>query len=127
EYVNECYATTAEIIAACSAIVPYQGLHVSHIRYPLGIIEALKEVVEISRKSKAPLHVSHLKGSTKDLSEEIIQYIDSYAVHEVDFSFDVYPYSSASTMLQYLLPYEVWEQGPLRAKKKVLDMVILEK
>ena len=35
--------------------------------------------------------------------------------NEVDFSFDIYPYLPGSTMFNYLLPYEVWEDGPLAA------------
>ena len=37
------------------------------------------------------------------------------AVNEVDFSFDIYPYLAGSTMFNYLLPYEAWEDGPLAA------------
>ena len=33
------------------------------------------------------------------------------------FSFDVYPYLPGSTMLNYFLPYEVWEDGPLGVRR----------
>jgi N-acyl-D-amino-acid deacylase len=59
------------------------------------------------------VHISHLKGSTPQATEEILTYIDRVARNEVDFSFDVYPYLPGSTMLNYWLPYEVYEQGPL--------------
>ena len=53
-----------------------------------------------------PLHVSHLKGTSPRERDEILEYIDKTAVHEVDFSFDIYPYLPGSTMLNSLLPYE---------------------
>ena len=59
------------------------------------------------------MHISHLKGTTQREADELLAYIDNTAVHEVDFSFDIYPYLPGSSMLNALLPYEVWEDGPL--------------
>jgi N-acyl-D-amino-acid deacylase len=66
-----------------------------------------------------PVHVSHLKGADEREADELLSYIDRVAVHEVDFSFDVYPYLPGSSMLNSLLPYEVWEEGPLAASAKL--------
>lgn len=76
-------------------------------------MRALKEAVEIGKRAGVPVHISHLKGVTPEDSEEIISYIDTVARNEVSFSFDVYPYLPGSTMLNYWLPYEAYEQGPL--------------
>ena len=67
------------------------------------------------RRAGVKLHVSHLKGGTEQAVQEVLNWIDTYARKEVDFSFDVYPYQRGSTMVNYLLPYEVWEEGPLAA------------
>jgi len=85
-----------------------QGLYVSHVRYKKGTLAGVKEAVEIGRRAGIPVHISHLKGTAAEPAEEIIRYIDEVAVNEVDFSFEVYPYMPGSTMLNYLLPYEVW-------------------
>jgi N-acyl-D-amino-acid deacylase len=113
DYINECHATTEEIAAACSAVKPYDGLYVTHIRYKIGLLPALREAVEIGRRSGVKVHISHLKGSSEQEVQEVLEFIDREARHEVDFSFEVYPYQRGSTMLNYLLPYEVWSDGPL--------------
>jgi N-acyl-D-amino-acid deacylase len=113
DYINQCHATTDEIAAACSAVVPYGGLYVTHVRYKIGLLPALREAVEIGRRSGVKVHISHLKGSSEQEVQEVLQFIDREARQQVDFSFEVYPYQRGSTMLNYLLPYEVWGDGPL--------------
>lgn len=113
DYVAQWFATTQELADACAPLVAKQGLYVTHMRYKRGTMFALKEAVEIGKRAGVPVHISHLKGTSPAATEEILGYIDKVAVHEVDFSFDVYPYLPGSTMLNYWLPYSVWEEGPL--------------
>jgi N-acyl-D-amino-acid deacylase len=113
DYIDQCHATTDELVAACTAIQPYGGLYVTHIRYKMGLLPALREAVEIGRRSGAKVHISHLKGSSEQEVQEVLHFIDHEARKQVDFSFESYPYQRGSTMLNYLLPYEVWEDGPL--------------
>lgn len=121
DYIAECFSSTEEIIEACAAMAEHQGLYVTHIRYKKGNLVALKEAVEICRRAGVPLHVSHLKGNTPQEREAILKYIDEVARKEVDFSFDVYPYQPGSTMLNSLLPNEIWEAGPTGVAAKLLD------
>ncbi|MSR81418.1 MAG: D-aminoacylase [Candidatus Latescibacteria bacterium] len=113
DYISECFASTAELAEACAPMAAQGGLYVSHVRYKKGTLEGVKEAVEIGRRAGVPVHISHLKGTTPEQIDAILTYIDKTAVHEVDFSFDVYPYLPGSTMLNFLLPYEVWEEGPM--------------
>lgn len=124
DYIAQCFSSTDEIAEACTALVPHRGLYVTHMRYKKGILPALREAVEIGRRAGVAVHISHLKGHDANEAEEILGYIDKTARHEVDLSFDVYPYQPGSTMLNFLLPNEIWEGGPLAALPKLLDPVM---
>ena len=125
DYLAQCFSSTEELVAACRAIAPYNGLYVTHIRYKTGVLPGIQEAVEIGRRAGVRVHISHLKGPTEQEVNEVLEYIDKVARHEVDFSFDVYPYQRGSTMLQYLLPYEVWEEGPLSALARLSKPEVL--
>lgn len=127
DYIAECFSSKEELIEACAAMAEQQGLYVTHIRYKKGNLVALREAVEIAQRAGVPLHVSHLKGNTRQEGEAILEYIDQVARKEVDFSFDVYPYQPGSTMLNSLLPNEIWESGPTAVSAKLLDPEMLSR
>jgi N-acyl-D-amino-acid deacylase len=112
DYIEQHHATTEELVQACSAVAPFGGLYVTHVRYKLGLLPALREAIEIGRRAGVKVHISHLKGSTEQEVQEVLALLDR-ARRDVDLSFDVYPYQRGSTMLNFLLPYEVWADGPL--------------
>lgn len=119
DYIAQCFATTDEIAEVVAAMGPSRCPYVTHVRYKKGAVAGVTEAVEIGRRAGVPVHISHLKGGDEREADELLSYIDRVAVHEVDFTFDVYPYLPGSSMLNSLLPYEVWEGGPLAASAKL--------
>lgn len=120
DYISQCFSTTEELVEACSAMAPFGGLYVTHMRYKKGLLEGLREAFDIGRLAQVPVHISHLKAFSADLIEPVLESIDA-ASRDVDVSFDVYPYQPGSTMLNYLLPYQVWEGGPLASLDRLND------
>lgn len=127
DYIVQCFATTDELVTACQPVAELGGLYVTHMRYKLGLMPALREAVEIARRSGTKLHISHLKASSPQAADEVLTFLDSDACRDIDLTFDVYPYQSGSTMLSYLLPYEVWDAGPIAAVERLRDPVIRER
>lgn len=113
DYISQCFSTTDELVEAVEPMAAFGGLYVTHVRYRKTTLGGVKEAVEIGRRAGVPVHISHLKGTTPEMTAELFDYIDNTARKQVDFSYDVYPYLPGSTMLNFLLPYDVWEQGPL--------------
>lgn len=118
DYIVQCHSSADELTEACRVVAEYGGLYATHIRYKLGLFKALDEALDICRRSGAALHVSHLKCIVGTVAEDIIDWLEN-ARKEVPLSFDVYPYLPGSTMLNYLLPYEVWDEGPLAAMTRI--------
>lgn len=118
DYIAQCFSTTDELVAASHAMSMQQGIYVTHVRYKKGLLEGFEEAIEIGRRANVPVHLSHVKAGDSRSADEVLTFLDR-ARREVDLSFDVYPYQRGSTMLNYLLPYEVWEDGPRAAADKL--------
>ncbi|GAI49631.1 unnamed protein product, partial [marine sediment metagenome] len=67
EYRPGSFAKTDEIIQLVKVIEPYGGIYHTHIRNEADkLLEAIREAIEISKKTGAPAHISHLKTWGKD-------------------------------------------------------------
>ncbi len=115
DYISQCFATTEELRSACEPVAAAGGLYATHVRYKKGTLIGVKEAVELGRQTGVKIHISHLKGNSIAERDQLLAYITDVAMHEVDFTFDVYPYVPGSTMLNYLIPYSVYGQGPVQA------------
>jgi N-acyl-D-amino-acid deacylase len=109
-YIPGAYADTEELVAVAHEAAAFGVPLVPHVRNEgAGVLEAVGEMIDVARRSGAPLHLSHLKAlSGEALVGPLLELIDS-AAHDVDLTFDQYPYGAGSTLLASLLP--AWAQA----------------
>lgn len=120
------YATTEEVVELSKIAAKYGGIYDTHQRdegdQSVGIINSVKEVLEIGEKANIPVHISHIKtmgASTWGKSSEIIRMIEKAQKEGLQVSASQYPYlASRSHLRSFLLPVWVREGGyqPMRAR-----------
>ena len=68
-------------------------------------------MIDVARRSGAPLHLSHLKSlADESLIEPLLELLETAAT-ELDLTFDQYPYGAGSTLLASMLPAWAQEGG----------------
>lgn len=114
EYAPCCFASTNELIEIAKVVKKYNGIYATHLRSETGmrtgncgIIEAIKEAVEICEKAEIPIEISHLKlgkpfGNVN--IQQVFGLIENARSKGLDVTADQYPYDAGSTMLSFLLP-----------------------
>lgn len=124
-YVPGAFAATAELVEVAREAARVGAPIVVHVRNESdGVLEAVGEMIEVARRSGAPLHLSHLKViGHPELVEPLLELIDR-ASREIDITFDQYPYGAGCTMLSALLPPWAQEGGPAATLRRLRDPAV---
>ena len=116
EYAPGSLADTEELIEVAKVVKKYNGVYVTHIRdltgtiYPderVGVIEALKEAIEIGKKANVPVQISHIQINEpihKMKAAPMIELIARARAEGVDITADAYPYDAGSTWITMMIP-----------------------
>ena len=65
-YAPAFYARTEELIEMCKVAAKYKGKYISHMRSEGNrLIEAVEELIRISREAEIPAEIYHLKAAGK--------------------------------------------------------------
>jgi N-acyl-D-aspartate/D-glutamate deacylase len=112
------FAKTDEIVELAKVVHARGGIYASHIRSEAAkLLEALREALEIGEKSGCPVHVSHLKCSTKEAwgkMGEATALLEAARAKGLKVTADQYPYTASSTALaSYTVPAWALEGGKL--------------
>ena len=106
-YFPGAFADTDELVAVAEVAAEYGAPLVPHVRNEgADVLAAVTEMIQVSQRSGARLHLSHLKSLDPTLLEELLELVEDAAV-----TFDQYPYGAGSTLLAGLLPPWAQEGG----------------
>lgn len=112
-YAPGTFAETDELAALVGEAGRCGGMYISHIRSEgARLLEAIDELIEISRRSGAPAEIYHLKASGKenwDKLDAALARIDAARASGLRITADMYTYPASSTGLDAAMP--TWVQA----------------
>jgi N-acyl-D-aspartate/D-glutamate deacylase len=127
EYVPATYASTDELVALAQVAASHGGIYVTHLRDEgVGVMESLRETLEIGRRARIPVQINHLKvtGAAQwGWSDRIIELLDSARTAGSDVAFDIYPYTAYSTYSDLMFPAWALADGADAFRRRVADPV----
>ena len=109
------YHTTGQLIELASAVKPFGGIYLTHIRSEgEGIQTAIGEALKVAEKAQVPAEILHLKIADRRLwgkMDEICGLIDRARSGGIRASADQYPYVAGQNNLVALVPPWAMEGG----------------
>src|SRR5437764_8054922 len=97
------YAKTEELIELCKVAAEYKGKYISHMRSEGNrLIEAVDELLRISREAKIPAEIYHLKAAGKDnwpKMDKVLAMVEAARKDGMKITADMYTYPAGSTEL----------------------------
>jgi N-acyl-D-amino-acid deacylase len=124
-YAPAFYATTDELIALCKVAAQYRGKYISHMRSEgTRLIEALNELIRISREAGIPAEIYHLKAAGQAnwaKMDQAIALIEAAQKQGLKITADMYTYPAGATGLDAAMPPWVLDGGYDAAYKRLAD------
>ncbi|MGH9817191.1 MAG: N-acyl-D-amino-acid deacylase family protein, partial [Candidatus Acidiferrales bacterium] len=122
------YAKTDELIELCKVAAEYDGMYISHMRSEgARLLEALDELITISREAGLPAEVYHLKAGGKSnwpKMDQAIARIEAARKQGLKITADMYTYIAGATGLSATMPPWVEEGGHKEFIKRLKDPAI---
>jgi N-acyl-D-amino-acid deacylase len=130
-YAPAFYARTEELIELCKVASKYNGMYISHMRSEANqLIEALDELIRISREAKLPAEIYHLKAGGEPnwkKMDEVIRKVEAARAEGLQITADMYTYPAGATGLDAAMPPWVQEGGHKKWVERLKDPAIRER
>ncbi|WP_234029630.1 amidohydrolase family protein [Erythrobacter sp. THAF29] len=127
-YVPQSYAATGEVVALAQVAGELGGYYDTHMRdestYNVTVTGALAETLEIRRRARIPVHISHIKALGPAVwghSERMIAMIEEARAHGQRVTADQYPWEASGTRISNALVPRTALEGGLEALRERLD------
>ncbi|HWA99377.1 MAG TPA: amidohydrolase family protein [Pirellulales bacterium] len=124
-YVPSVYASTEELVAIASVVGDHGGIYASHIRGEgTELFDAVNEALEIGRRAKTPVHISHFKAAGRNhwgslrIAADLVEKAQSAGQL---VTADQYPYTASSTSLEAVVIPPAAREGGREAMVERLD------
>jgi N-acyl-D-amino-acid deacylase len=125
------YASTDELIEICKTASEHGGMYISHMRNEDNkVMEALEELITISREADIPAEIYHLKTSRKanwKKIDDVIKRVEEVRGEGLKITADIYTYNASSTGLTGVIPTWVQEGGHRAWINRMKDPSVREK
>lgn len=126
-YAPGVYASTDELIELCKTATQYQGKYISHIRSEGNrLIEAVEELIHISREAKIPAEIYHLKSAGQSnwyKMDSVISLVELARREGLKITADMYTYPAGMTGLDVTMPPWVLDGGYDSLFKRLQDPI----
>lgn len=124
-YAPAFYAKTEELIELCKVAAKYKGKYISHMRSEGNqFVEAVEELIRISREAKIPAEIYHLKAAGKDnwsKMDKVLAMVEDARRKGMKITADMYTYPAGATGLEVALPPWALDGGYPALFKRIQD------
>ena len=124
-YPPDNFAKTEELIALAKEASKYGGTYISHIRSEGNqLIEAVNEIITISKGANIPVEICHLKAAGKDnwnKIDSVIHIVENARKQGIDITADMYTYTAAATGLTSVFPPTLQDGGFGKLRARLQD------
>ncbi|MBI1276671.1 MAG: amidohydrolase family protein [Anaerolineaceae bacterium] len=124
-YPPASYAKTDELIAIAKAVSKYNGLYITHLRSEADqFLEAIDEMLTISREAKIRAEIYHLKVSGREnwpKMDEAIRVVEAARAAGEEITADMYMYPAGGTGLEACIPSWAHDGGTSALKARLRD------
>ena len=107
-YAPGFYATTDELVEICKVAGEHHGMYISHMRSEGNrLIEAVEELIRISREAHLPAEIYHLKAagaSNWPKMDRVIEMVEAARTSGLRITADMYTYTAGGMGLDAAMP-----------------------
>jgi N-acyl-D-amino-acid deacylase len=124
-YAPDTYASTEELIEMCKEAAKYKGIYISHMRNEGdAVIEAVEELLRISREANIPAEIYHLKASIErnwSKMDRVIAMVNAARANGLKITADMYMYTASSNSIESRIPTWAHSGGDEAMYKRLED------
>jgi N-acyl-D-amino-acid deacylase len=124
-YAPAFYAKTEELIEMCKVAAKYRGKYISHMRSEGNqLIEAVNELLRISREANILAEIYHLKAAGKEnwpKMDQVLAMVEDARKSGLKITADMYTYPAGATGLDASIPPWALSGGYSELFKRIQD------